>query len=108
MTLTQHKQQAIQAFNLWLLTRGEEPVKDAIRDIANLHTPITDTELVRLALQNLELATQEPDIGYVFDGTATAVNLIAANVFETLERVLWDRWNQFNQEGVDAPSLSAA
>ena len=53
-------------------------------EIVDGMVPVYNADLLRLALDDLWLATSEPEIGPAFDGRPTAVNIIAANVYENL------------------------
>jgi hypothetical protein len=60
--------------------------------------PIYTGDLLRLAADNLQLATDEPELGPAFDGTPTPVNIIAANVFEHIEQELWQAWQAMQED----------
>ena len=62
---------------------------DLAEEIADNMVPVYDGELLELALSDMPLATTVPDT-YWFDGSHTAVNAIAGNVFERLREVLFD------------------
>jgi len=56
---------------------------DALCEIVDGLVPVYTGDLLRLALDRLELATAEPEV-YAFDGEHTAVNAIAANTYYDL------------------------
>ena len=53
---------------------------------------------MELAANNLELATNTPELGPAFDGEPTPVNIIAANVFEAVEAALWQAHRDIREE----------
>lgn len=70
---------------------------DTIHEIADSGIPIYNATLLELAANDNELALSEPELGPAFDGTATPINIIAANVFEAIEAALWDRVRELQQ-----------
>ena len=56
---------------------------DALCKIVDGLVPVYTGDLLRLALDRLELATAEPEV-YAFNGKHTAVNAIAANTYYDL------------------------
>lgn len=81
----------------WVNYRDEftdgEP-HDVIHEIADGHVPVYHSDLLTLAAQDNSLATDEPELGPAFDGTATPVNIIAANVYEAITAALWEAWRE--------------
>ena len=71
---------------------------DVIHEIADSSVPVYTGELMELAAQDNNLATDAPEIGPAFDGSLTPVNIIAANVYEAITAHLWDVWRDL---GVD-------
>jgi hypothetical protein len=69
----------------------DEP-SDVIHEIADGAVPVYTRQLLELALDDLSLATDEPELGPAFDGSPTPANVIAANVYEALCADLWDAW----------------
>jgi hypothetical protein len=65
-------------------------VGDVISEIADGSVPIYNADLLELAAQNNDLALSEPEIGPAFDGTATPINIIAANVYETIQQAPYE------------------
>ena len=57
---------------------------DMAHEITDGMVPVYTADLLRLALDDLWLASTEPELGPAFDGTPAAVNFIAANVYEKL------------------------
>ena len=78
----------------------DEDPSDVAYEVADSNVPIYTADLMRLAAEDIDLATREPDIGPAFDGkptpsesprasprltpVSTAVNIIAANVYEMI------------------------
>lgn len=62
--------------------------EDLVGEIADSWVPIYTHDLLRMAADNMELATNEPELGPAFDGTPTPVNIIAANIYEELSNAL--------------------
>ena len=85
---------------------GNEEPCDAISEIADSSVPVYSHHLLRLAADNLHLAVDEPELGPAngsnFDGTPSPVNVIAANVFEHIERALWAAWQEMQDEEDEA------
>ena len=71
---------------------------DVIHEIADSSVPVYTADLMRLAAEDIDLAVSEPELGPAFDGSPTPVNIIAANVFEAIERALWDEWREIEDE----------
>jgi len=71
---------------------------DLIHSIADSNTPIYYSDILELAAENTFLALDEPELGPAFDGSPTPVNIIAANIFEHLERVLWENIEEIKEE----------
>ena len=75
---------------------NEEP-HDRIFEIADGWVPVYHSQLIDLAGDNHSLAINVPELGPAFDGEATPVNIIAANVFEMIEADLWEEWNKIQE-----------
>lgn len=73
---------------------------DVIHEVADGHVPCYTSQLLELANDDNSLATDEPELCPAFDGTATPVNIIAANVYEKLTAALWDEWREI-EDGDD-------
>ena len=69
---------------------GIDEISDTIHEIADGLVPVYYSDLLELASDNNDLATDVPEIGPAFDGEPTPVNIIAANVYEWLTAQLWD------------------
>ena len=106
MTLYELERDAIAELREWRLDHpdDDEP-HDAIFEIADTSVPVYTADLLRLAVDNLALATNDPVLGPAsgcnFDGTPSPVNIIAANVFEHLEAKLWEAWQTMQEEEDD-------
>jgi len=86
------------------LEQGIE-ISDIIFETADSMVPVYYSELLDLAADNNNLATDEPELGPAsgsnFDGSNSPVNIIAANVFEALESDLWDYWRELESDDSD-------
>jgi hypothetical protein len=85
--------------------RGEY-VADVIAEIADGSVPVYYSELLELAAQDNNLALNEPELGPAFDGAPTPVNIIAANVYESVTEALYEEWRAIVAE-VDDDSVAA-
>ena len=92
MTLYDLERDAIAELRDWRTEHPHEEPHDAIHEIADSSVPVYTGDLLRLAAENLQLATEEPECGPAFDGSPTPVNIIAANVYAHLETTLWAAW----------------
>jgi len=63
---------------------------DMIHEVSDGSVPLHSQDLLDLAKEDLGLATGEPELGPAFDGKNTAINIIAANVFEEIHQGLID------------------
>lgn len=77
----------------WARTEAKDAIKydhdadphDVARDVADTCAPIYNYDILKLAADNVcDLALAEPEVGLAFDGSATPVNIIAANIYEAL------------------------
>lgn len=75
-----------------------DDIGDVISEIADTNTPIYTYNILQYAVNNLNLATDEPEIGPAFDGTPTPINIIAANIYEAIAADLWEYWNDELEE----------
>ena len=79
---------------------------DIIHEVADSNTPIYTSDILKLAADNLFLATDIPELGPAFDSEPTPTNIIAANIFEHLERVMFDNLEEIKAELLDAEDES--
>lgn len=102
MTLHQLVDDAIDELREWRKDNPSEEPHDQIFEITDSSVPVYTGDLLRLAADNLHLATDEPELGPAngcnFDGTPSPVNIIAANVFEHIEAALWEAWREMEDE----------
>jgi hypothetical protein len=99
MTLEQLVSDAIGELREWRDENpGEDEPHDTIFEITDSSVPVYTGDLLRLAAENLHLATDEPELGPAFDGKPTPVNIIAANVFTHIEQALWEAWQQLQDD----------
>jgi len=106
MNLYQLVNDAITELHEWHQDNPDETEPhDQIFEIADSSVPVYTGDLLRLAAENLHLATEEPELGPAngsnFDGTPSPVNIIAANVFEHIEQALWGAWQEMLDEEED-------
>jgi len=47
---------------------------------------------MELAAGDINLATDEPEVGPAFDGSPTPVNIIAGNIYDRLLEAAYDEW----------------
>lgn|SRR5512139_1281099 len=84
---------------------SEIDIHDEIFEVADSMVPVYYSELLDLAADNNNLATDEPELGPAsgsnFDGSNSPVNIIAANIFEALESYLWDCWRDIENDPDD-------
>lgn len=73
---------------------GISDIGDTIHELADGLVPVYTSDLMSLAAENLNLATDTPELGPAFDGSPTPVNIVAANVYEYLTGVLWEYANE--------------
>lgn len=104
MSIRQLLSEAEQEFKNWIEDHLEEydefpdhdAVTEAITEIADSSVPVYNHDLLELALDDLWLACTEPDIGAAFGGEKTAVNIIAACVYERVYEALVDYWESYD------------
>jgi hypothetical protein len=94
---------AIEELDEWLDQEVEEYLTmpdpgDTIFEIADSSVPVYNSDLLDCASDNYTLVTTVPELGPAFDGEATAINIIAANVFEYLTEQLWDHFQSREDE----------
>lgn len=63
-------------------------VEDLIFEIVDGVIPIPQSDQLALAVENIELAITEPELGAAFDGKNTVCNIIVSNVYEVVSREL--------------------
>lgn len=93
---------AIEELDEWMQENpGNDEPHDRIFEIADGSVPVYTVELLEWAIEDIYLATDEPEIGAAFDGSPTPVNIIAANIFEKVEEALWEYYNNHKNDYVD-------
>tara|TARA_R100000808_G_scaffold10102_1_gene27172 strand:+ start:218 stop:643 length:426 start_codon:yes stop_codon:yes gene_type:complete len=80
--------------------------QDWIHEIADSCTPIYTYDILECAMEEMSLATCEPEIGPAFGGEPTAVNLIAANIYEKVCEHLYDMEQQIKRRVLDASVIN--
>lgn len=83
---------------------GNDEPHDTIFEIADSSTPIYTGDILQCAMDNLSLATAEPELGPAFDGKPTPINIIAANIFEYIESALWEYFNDHKDDYLEDES----
>jgi hypothetical protein len=74
----------------WILNNPDnDQPHDYIFELADGGVPVYNHDLLAWALEDMDFALSEPEIGPAFDGTPTPINIIAANIFEYLQGELW-------------------
>ncbi len=68
--------------------RDYEYPEDLVHELADNACCINNYNLLQLACEDLTLATEESELGLAFDGRKTAVNAIAANLYERISNEL--------------------
>jgi hypothetical protein len=82
---------AREEFAEWFAENPGDPYpEDQIHEIADTSVPVYTADLLQLGSDNWDLMLTEPEIGPAFDGTPTPVNIIAANVYETIGAALYE------------------
>ena len=72
--------------------------EDLCHEVADAWTPIYTWNIAMYAASDITLLTEVPECGPAFDGSATPLNLIAANIYERLSDVCSDTlddWRAF-------------
>jgi len=76
--------------------------EDRCHEIADSSVPVYTATLMELAAGDVNLAHAEPECGPAFDGEATPVNIIAANVYERLSNAANDELREYQEDMEDA------
>ena len=74
---------------------------DWIHEIADNSVPVYTIKILECAMENMSLATDEPEIGPAFDGSHTAANIIAANIYERVCNHLYEVEQKLKRKVVD-------
>jgi hypothetical protein len=78
---------------------------DVIAEIADSSVPVYTSDLLELASQNNNLATDEPELGPAFGGEPTPVNIIAANIYEAVSDALFGAWDEIKNSDDSTEAL---
>lgn len=102
---TENIEAAIYDLQMWVdeqIEEGNDPEEayDIIIELADGCVPIYTADLLEAALENLRLATEQPEI-LAFDGVPTAVNCIAGNIYQDAEEKLWEALREYVEEKRD-------
>jgi hypothetical protein len=57
---------------------------DRVHEISDSNVPVYHGELIQLAQDDMTLMLEEPELGPAFDGSSTAINVLAAVVYERI------------------------
>jgi hypothetical protein len=83
-----------------IITKLDEP-HDEISEITDSSVPVYNSTLIELALNDLNLATDTPEVGPAFGGEATPVNIIGGNVYDRISQALFEYANELKKEYQD-------
>jgi len=72
--------------------------EDRIHEITDGTCLMPDYRYLDLAAANNDLATSEPECGPAFDGTATPINIICANLYQRISQELFELLYEIQQE----------
>lgn len=78
------------------LIENQDP-DESIHEIADSSVPVYTGDLMQLAADNIDLATNTPELGPAFDGSPTPVNIVAANVYEYIVQELHDALHELQE-----------
>jgi hypothetical protein len=101
-TLQELTDSAIEELKEWMRENpdaSQNEADEAISEIADGSVPVYNATLLDAALDELWLATTEPEL-YAFDGTPTAVNAIAGNIYQHIEEELGQYFSD-NQDALE-------
>jgi len=84
------KKDALESLREYLECSPDTDKDDAIREVADSSVPVYSYDLLQLAANNPYLGVDEPECGPAFDGSATPVNIIAANAYEDIINYLYE------------------
>ena len=83
--------------DLYDLLESDNP-HDNIFECTDSSVPVYTGDLMHYAANNIDMATNEPELGPAFDGSPTPVNIIAANIFEAIEQYLFSWWGDNRED----------
>ena len=92
---------ALDELKEWMIDNPGEDADDEIFEIADSSCPIMNYDILQCAVDDMDLALTEPEIGPAFDGSPTAINIIAANIFEKIRGELWEYYNNHKDDYLD-------
>lgn len=76
-------------------------IYDQAFEIADSNVPVYTSDIMELAADDVSLATDEPELGPAFDGSPTPANIVAANIFERLNRIAYEVLSERGEEEED-------
>ena len=74
---------------------------DWIHEIADSSVPVYTYDIMECAREELSLATEVPEIGPAFDGSQTASNIVAANIYERVCNHLYEVEQKLKRKVLD-------
>lgn len=80
--------------------RDETYPEDMVSEMADGWVPIYTYDIMQYAADDIDLAVVVPEIGPAFNGEPSAVNIIAANIYERLQRVAFEEWQDIEEATV--------
>ena len=75
--------------------------QDWIHEIADSSVPVYTYNIMECAMEDMALATDVPEIGPAFDGSQTAANIVAANIYERVCNHLYEVEQKLKRKVVD-------
>ena len=75
--------------------------EDWIHEIADSSVPVYTYDIMECAMEDMSLATDVPEVGPAFDGSHTAANIVAANIYEKVCNHLYDMEQSIKRKVVD-------
>ena len=99
-TLYDIKQGALESLRESIESTGDYD-DDTLHEIADSSVPVYNQDILEAALDDMDLALTEPEIGPAFDGSSTAINIIAANIYEAILEFLTENADRLLEEYED-------
>lgn len=79
--------------------KSYEYATDLIHEITDNTCLLDNYTFLKLACDNLDLALNEPELGPAFDGSATPINIICANLYEYISNELFQYLHILQDKG---------
>jgi hypothetical protein len=97
-TLHEILEDAVESMSEYRLNGGD--CHDIASEIADSHTPHYTRDLMLVAANNIVLAGAAPDFGPAFDGSNTASNIVAANIYDAIQQTILEECEDVRREDV--------